>query len=59
MSRLKFRCIHCGTSGFRAETYKPLPRQVPGFVDICPSCRSTDIEVYDPELVEAPREALS
>jgi hypothetical protein len=57
VSRLSFRCCHCHASGSRNESFHPMPGCVPGFMDKCPTCHSTDIEVVDPAMYGA--EALS
>ena len=48
-SKLSFYCVHCGEVGSRNDSYRALPKQVPGYVDVCPVCESTDVEVYDPK----------
>jgi hypothetical protein len=47
-SRLNFRCCHCSTGGSRNASYHAMPGSVPGFMDKCPNCHSTDVEVVDP-----------
>jgi hypothetical protein len=56
-SRLLFRCCHCGATGSRNESFHAQPGCVPGFMDKCPTCHSTDVEVMDPAVYGA--EALS
>ena len=47
-SRLTFKCCHCGAAGSRNECFHAMPESVPGFMDKCPVCHSTDVEVMDP-----------
>jgi hypothetical protein len=49
MSRCTFRCLRCWTEGNRSLSYSVRPGSVPGFIDVCPKCRSTDVEVVTPE----------
>lgn len=40
-----FCCLRCVRTGNRSECYAPQPGRVPGFVDVCPACKSTDIDI--------------
>lgn len=48
-SRLVARCDRCTYQGPRGEFYIPKPTETPAFDDVCPYCRSTNVEVIDPK----------
>jgi hypothetical protein len=47
MTHINFRCVRCGRTGDRTECYVPQPGRVPDFVDVCPACKSTDIDILN------------
>jgi hypothetical protein len=59
VSKLVFSCVRCKLTGSRDYSYKALPGQTPNFTDICPGCRSTDIEVSNPAHAERRDKELS